>query len=178
MSAVAELEPVTSPTQRFYDSLRGRGPSLNLLFEQARIALDREDDTILRDAFAGTIAVVLNDMLRSLHRTMRGSKSDWKNCGPRIAGHSIAQIVGAAAENYRHYELWDVSKPDEVWSMRSARILADVLGLPAKKSRKQPPFRGNVCWAVLDTVTGGTGYTRLDALVREFAGDLSKTVSA
>jgi hypothetical protein len=169
--STAQIEAPASPGA-FYESLRSRGPTLNLLFEQARMSLDREDDTILRDAFAGTIVVILNDMLRGFWRAHAGSKADWKNLGQRVRGHSIAQILAAAVDNFHHFEEWDASKPDIVWDLRSTKILCDILDIPAKKTHKQPPFRGNVCWAVLDAVTAGEAYGKLDALVREFAAAL------
>ena len=166
-----EAERAT-PYASLCDALRSRGPTLNLLFEQARMALDRESDTVLRDAFAGTIAVVLHDMVRGYWRAQSGSKTEWKDAGPKIAGFSLPQILAAAVDNFRHYEEWDTQKGATLTQVRSVRILAAVLGIPLKKHSKRPPFRGNVCWPVLEALASGAGYTRMDAIVREFALNL------
>ncbi len=136
------------------------------------MALDRESDTILRDAFAGTIAVVLYDMVRGYWRAQSGSKAEWKDAGPKIAGFSLPQILAAAVDNFHHYEEWDAQKAATLTQVRSVRILSAVLSISIKKHSKRPPFRGNVCWPVLEALANGGGYTRLDALVREFALNL------
>ncbi len=164
-----------SPYETLCDSLRSRGPTLNLLFEQARIALDRESDTILRDAFAGTIFIVLHDMLRGYWRAQGGSKAAWKDAGPKFNGCSLPQVIAAAVDNFRHFEEWDAQKPAELSQLRSVRILSAVLDIPTKKSGKRPPFRGNVCWGVLETLAEGAGYTKIDALVRAYAEALTTT---
>lgn len=158
-----------SPYDTLCDSLRTRGPTLNLLFEQARVALDRENDTVLRDAFAGTILLVLYDMLRGYWRVQGRSKSTWKDSGPKFAGYSLPQIVAAAVDNFRHFEDWDAQKPAAVAELRSVRILSAVLNLPTKKHGKRLPIRGNVSWAVLDSLAEGGGYSKIDALVRAYA---------
>lgn len=143
-----------------------------MLFEQARVSPAREGDTIVRDVFAGAIVAVLHEMLHDFWVLHNGGKSQWKRLGPQIAGYSIPQILAAALDNFRNYERWDASKAEDPARERSIKILSSVLGAPLKKNAKRPPFRGNVCWAVLDVLTAGAGYTRLDALVREFAEQL------
>jgi hypothetical protein len=160
------------PYDLFSDALRTRGPTLNLLFEQARVSPAREGDTVVRDVFAGAIVAVLHEMVREFWVVHNARKSQWKRLGPRVAGYSVPQILAAALENFRMYERWDAAKTEEIAQERSVKILCAVLGVPLKKNAKRLPFRGNVCWSVLDTLTDGAGYARLDAMVRQFAEEL------
>lgn len=169
-----ELKPPTA-YEAFCGTLRLRGPTLNLLFEQARVSPDREGDTIARDAFAAAIVSVLQGALRS-HSTSLGAPKDlWKRAGPRLAGFSVGQVLTAALDNARHFEEWDVEKAAALQQRRSVKILSAVLGIPLKKGAKHAPFRGSVCWAVLETLSNGGDYRAVEALVREFAAALERT---
>lgn len=166
---IAEEQPAPAAFDQFCSALRLRGPTLNLLFEQARISPEREGDVVVRDAFAGAIVTVLHDMLRGYWESQEGTKAEWKHVGPKISGCSIPQIVAAALDNLRHFEEWDSEKPASLAQLRSVKIVCAVLNIPFKKSAKRLPFRGNVCWPVLEMLSGGEGYGRIDALVRDFA---------
>lgn len=72
----------STPYDEFCRALRSRGPTLNLLFEQARVSPEREGDTIVRDAFACAILTVLHDMLREYWSALGGKKSEWKRLVP------------------------------------------------------------------------------------------------
>jgi hypothetical protein len=157
------------PHETFSNVLRLRGPTLNLLFEQARISPEREGDTVVRDAFAGAIVTVLHDMLRRYWAAQSGSKAQWKHAGPKRNGCSVPQILAAALDNFRHFEEWDAEKPATLAQLRSVKVLCAALDIPLKKTAKHMPFRGNICWFVLDVLSAGEGYGHIDALVREFA---------
>lgn len=150
--AAAEVENSAAAYHAFCRMLRSRGPTLNMLFEQARISPEREGDTVLRDAFAGALVSVLHGM----------------HAGPAIRGCSVAQILAAALDNLRHFEQWDSEKTAIMLQHRSVRVLC-ALGIPLKKNSKHPPFHGNVYWAVLEAFGTGAGYGSIEALVREFA---------
>lgn len=167
-----DVEQQPSPYDLFSDALRSRGPTLNLLFEQARISPSREGDTIVRDVFAGAIVAILHEMVKEFWLARNGSKGHWKRLGPQFGGYSVPQILAALLDNFRCSEQWDLRKAEDLAQERSVKILAAVLGIPLKKNAKRPPFRGNVCWAVLEAITAGNGYARLDAMVREFATQL------
>lgn len=167
-----EVETPAAPYDVFCRTLRSRGPILNMLFEQARISLEREGDTILRDAFAGALVAVLHDMLLDLWVALGATKSEWKHCGPGIQGWSVAYILSAALDNSRHFMEWDAEKSSVLMQRRSVKVLCTALGVPVKKASKRAPFRGNVCWAVLEALTAGGGYGAIEALVREFAASL------
>lgn len=167
-----ELAPATK-YEEFCRSLRSRGPTLNLLFEQARVSPEREGDTILRDTFAGAIVSVLHGMLSEYWLSSSGTKDRWKRAGTSVAGYSIGQILTAALDNFRHFEQWDCEKPADLLKRRSVKVLCAVLGLDGKKTSKHPPFRGNVCWPALEALSRG-GYGTLEALAREFAGALEE----
>lgn len=167
-----EVEPPPSAYDAFCAALRARGPTLNLLFEQARISPEREGDTILRDAFAGALVTVLHGMLHDYWVSESGTKYEWKHTGAPASGWSVAQILSAALDNLRHFEEWDSEKAESMLGRRSVKVLCSALAIPSKKTSKHAPFRGNVCWAVLEMLSAGGGYGALEALVREFAAAL------
>ncbi len=84
-------------------------------------------------------------------------------------GCSVPQILAAAVDNFRHWEDWDTEKYENVAQIRSVKVLSAALDLPIKKGGKHTPLRRNVCWLVLERLSEGGGYARIDALVREFA---------
>ncbi|HKU68950.1 MAG TPA: hypothetical protein VJP85_14345 [Candidatus Baltobacteraceae bacterium] len=167
-----DVETPGSTYDVFCRVLRARGPTLNLLFEQARISPQREGDTILRDSFAGAIVNVLYGMLRDYWTSLGARKEEWKHAGTRVSGYSIAQLLAAAAENSRRFEDWDREKPSLLAQRRSVKILCAVLDIPVKNVSKHRPFSGNICWAVLETVSHGGGYRGVETQVREFADAL------
>lgn len=166
---IVQEQPTPAAYEVFCNTLRSRGPTLNLLFEQARISPEREGDGVVRDAFAGAIVTVLHDMLRAYWEAQDGTKAEWKHVGPKMNGCSIPQIIAAALDNLRHFEEWDSEKPATLAQLRSVKVLCAVLDIPLKKSAKRVPFRGNMCWLVLEHLSSGGGYGRIDALVRDFA---------
>lgn len=169
------IEPAAPAYESFCGLLRSRGPTLNLLFEQARMASEREGDTVMRDAFAGALIWTLHGMLRQYWETTGASKAQWRRAGPLIAGYSIGQILTAALDNVRHFEDWDNEKSAVLLERRNVRVLCAALALPVKKSAKSAPFRGNVSWALLGALSQSTGYGALETLVREFARHLIGT---
>lgn len=173
-SAVPDADLRVWPYDAFCGVLRLRGPTLNLLFEQARVSPEREGDTIVRDAFAGAIVTVLHDMLREYWIAQAGSKTEWKHGGPKINGCSVPQITAAAIDNLRNFPEWDSEKPATLAQMRSVKVLCAALNIPLKKNAKRMPFRGNICWAVLEALSANEGYGRIDALVREYAAALKR----
>lgn len=167
-----ELAAPASPYEHFCSTLRSRGPTLNLLFEQARVSPEREGDTIVRDAFAAALVTVLHGMLRELWASLGGTKTSWKGAGPLVNGLSIGQILAAAVDNSRRFEEWDREKVPELLAHRSVRVLCVILAISVKKAPKHPPFRGSVCWAILEALGGGGDYRAIEALVREYAANL------
>jgi hypothetical protein len=149
-----------------------------MLFEQARVSPEREGDTVLRDAFAGALITVLHDMLRDYWVSVGATKSEWKHAGPRINGCSVAHVLSAALENLRHFEEWDCERRSVFLERRSVKVLCTALSIPLKKTSKHVPFRGNVCWAVLEALGGSGGYGAIEALVREFAASLQSKCEA
>lgn len=167
-----DVETAANPYEAFCNALRSRGPTLNLLFEQARISPEREGDTVLRDAFAGALIGVLAGMLEQYWLCLSGTKYEWKRMGALLGGYSIAQILSAGLDNSRHFEDWDKEKTAAFLQHRSVKVLSAVLGIPVKKTSKHAPFRGNVSWALLETLSAGGGYRSIESLVREFAASL------
>jgi hypothetical protein len=165
----------TSLHSAFCEMLRSRGPTLNLLFEQARMALERNEDTVVRDAFAGAIITVLHDMLRAYWSAQDASKKSWKHIAPKIGGFSIPQILEAALDNVRHYEDWQTDRNTSIAHVRSVRVLSNVLDVPLKKNAKRAALRGNVAWPVLVALSTGGSYAQIQSLIQQVAENLEKS---
>lgn len=158
----------------FCETLRSRGATLNLLFEQARLSLERDEDTIVRDAFGSAIIVVLHDMLRDYWIAQEASKKAWKHTEPKIGGFSIPQILEAAVDNIRHFEDWQADRNTSIAHVRSVRVLSSVLDVPVKKNAKRAPLRGNVAWGVLVALSSGSSYAQIHSLVQQVAENIAK----
>ncbi|HET9095388.1 MAG TPA: hypothetical protein VFN37_01895 [Candidatus Baltobacteraceae bacterium] len=169
-----DVESASSAYDTFCAALRARGPTLNLLFEQARVSVEREGDTIVRDAFAGAVVTVLHGMLHDYWVSQSGTKYEWKHASAPANGWSVAHVLSASLDNLRHFEEWDSEKAALMIGRRSVKVLCSALAIPFKKTSKHAPFRGNVCWAVLETLSEGGGYGAIEALVREFAAALDQ----
>lgn len=77
-------------------------------------------------------------------------------------------------DNARHFEEWDAQKAATMLQRHSVKVLCAALAIETKKNSKHAPFRGNVCWAVLEAVSAGSGYGTIEALVRQYADELQK----
>lgn len=108
-----------------------------------------------RAAYAGTILVVLHDILRRVNEAYGARMDAWKAAKPQIEGHSFGVIVWAAGNNFRHFAEWaKANEPDEKQS-RSIRVVSDILGLSISANASDHQVRENLCPQVLYVLSDG-----------------------
>lgn len=60
--------------------------------------------------YAGSIVIVINNMLQRFRKDLGASEGDWKSGGPMFSTYSAGSIMAAAANNFRHHDVWARSK--------------------------------------------------------------------
>jgi len=107
-----------------------------------------------RDAYAGTIVLVLNHLLRRFEDDVQAAPGKWESVGPLVKGRSVGTIVQAAGNNFRHFEEWAATNPPTPKQLSSIQVIADVLGERIAANGAGHPFRINVCAEILDVFAG------------------------
>jgi hypothetical protein len=113
-------------------------------------------------ACAGAIFVILNNLLSRFRNDLTITQGRWAASGSLIKGVSLGSLVGAAANNFRHYDEWRRSNPPTQQQLSSMNVIQQVLGLVPQ------PIRENVCPEILGVVGDGS-YERLNRAVFDFA---------
>jgi hypothetical protein len=124
--------------------------------------------------FAGAILVVINNLLQRFRLDLGVSADKWNTAAPQFFGHSLGEVVAAAAANFRHHDEWASSPQPNKQQMTSMVILAPMLGLPAVDERGFRTIRSNVCREILEALSGES-VEWLHDLVFQFAKDLAGT---
>lgn len=127
---------------------------------------------VARGVYAGSIALVLNNMLQSFRGNIAATLDEWKRADPLFDGHSIGQILEASANNMRHADEWQVTRPPTRQQMKSIEVLSAVLHEPL-----DPPdgsrhgFSREISPETLDVISDGN-FARLEANLFSFANNL------
>lgn len=107
-------------------------------------------------AYAGTIMVVLDNLLQRFKSDLKATWDDWGKCGPLIEGHSIGSIIRAAANNFRHHDEWARTDPPDTKQWPSIPVIAAVLKQAIAPDGARHPFRQNVCPDVVAALSAGS----------------------
>jgi hypothetical protein len=134
-----------------------------------------------RDAAAGTIMVVLANLLHRLRvylgfhplKFTTSTPTEWFASQPTFAGHSFGVVLDAAAANFRHHDEWARTEPPSDQQLRSITVMADVLGKMIAPDGAKHPFRGNACPEILLALSNGK-FEVLNKNLFAFARTLSK----
>jgi len=113
-------------------------------------------------ACAGTLFVILNNLLSRFKNDAQTSRDRWNEGGPFINGVSLGAVVSAAANNFRHHDEWRRSKPPTQQQLSSMNVLLETLGLGPQLIRE------NICPKILKAMSGGK-YDQLNRNLFEFA---------
>ncbi len=106
-------------------------------------------------ACAGTIMIVLYNLLMRYKMDLNASNEKWEKSLPQIGGCSLGSIIKAGAANFRHHDEWARSNRPNEQQLSSIRVVAAALNQPITADGKGHPFRGNICLELLETVSGG-----------------------
>ena len=124
---------------------------------------------------AGSIFVVLNNLLQRFKQDLNVSDNEWKSASPTIKGFSIGEIFAAAAANFRHYDEWarvKIKSPSEQ-QMSSMKVLCGLLDCSVLTDRGFPTIRTNECGSILMMVSNGS-VDYLHQITFDYAKALSK----
>jgi len=153
---------------------RGEGPSLS----QAPQAYHEATETIIESqlissTLAGSISVILNNLLQRLKLDLNASDDEWRLSAPMTNGFSVGEIFAAAAANFRHYDEWAATKVPDAKQMISMKVLCGLLNTPVQTARGFPTIRTNVCGSVLMLISRGSVDT-LHEITFDYAKSLAK----
>lgn len=126
---------------------------------------------IARDVYAGTIAIVITNLLHDFRRNISATAVEWRQSPPLFDGHSIGETLGACANCARHGDEWARTEPKTAQQRRSIEVLSAVLqdtisrrGVGGLLIKDIPP-------KVLNVVSSGDFLT-LESAVFSFAQNL------
>jgi hypothetical protein len=162
-------------TQVMGERSSGRGPSLGRdpeeFHEMTDVIGESESGA---SVFAGSILVVMNNLLQRFKLDLNVSREKWCSSAPLFSGHSLGEIVAAAAANFRHHDEWASSPQPNSQQMASMNILAPILGVPPVNERGFRTIRSNVCREILEVLSAGS-VEQLHSHLFEFAKNLGNT---
>jgi hypothetical protein len=107
------------------------------------------------EAYAGTVMVVMGQILRREWADLGSPPSMWDTAGSLIAGHSFGAILEASGNNFRHSDEWKVTSTPDGRQLKSIRVIADVLGIPVSPTGANHPVRENLCPETLLVLSNG-----------------------
>lgn len=129
---------------------------------------------VARGVYAGSIAIVLNNMLQSFRVNIGATQDEWKKASPLFDGCSIGQILEASANNVRHAEEWQATRPPTRQQMSSMQVLSAALREPL-----DPPdgsrhrFSREICPETLQLISDGD-FGKLEENLFLFANNMLK----
>ncbi len=108
--AAAEYEKMESGIGGFIERMRDYRETRDLRGKLRRVDTKIEDFESARgsaDIYAGAVALVYDDIVKSLRRNYKDKDVGGKNqTGPLVNGFSVPRILTATSNNFRHYEDW------------------------------------------------------------------------
>lgn len=151
---------------------QGIGPSINMnpvaFHEETESIGDYESGS---SVFAGSILVVLSNLLQRFKKDLNPSKGQWESAGLMVNGFSIGVIFSAAAANFRHHDEWARMQTPNAQQQASMDVLCAILERPLM-TNGFPTIRTNVCREVIIKVSGGS-VDRLHQITFDYAKALS-----
>lgn len=162
-------------TQVMGERSNGIGPSLGgtpeAFHEMTDVIGESESGA---SVFAGSILVVMNNLLQRFKLDLNVSREKWCSSAPHFSGHSLGEVVAAASANFRHHDEWASSPQPNKQQMASMNILAPILGVPPVNERGFRTIRSNVCREILGVLSSGS-VEQLHSHLFKFAQNLGDT---
>ncbi|HEY2683759.1 MAG TPA: hypothetical protein VGI93_09645 [Steroidobacteraceae bacterium] len=127
----------------------------------------------ITSVLAGSIFVVLNNLLQRFRQDLDAEESEWRAAHPIFESYSLGQIVSSAAANFRHSDEWASVKSPTMVQRQSMEVICGLLKRPVQMQKGYPTIRSNVCGSILITISESS-FDRLNQLVFDFAKALAK----
>lgn len=147
-----------------------RHPMQNLDYDAYHRTNDATDAAeVARGVYAGSIAIVLINMLQSFRVNIAATQDEWKKAAPLFDGYSVGQILEASANNVRHAEEWQTTRPPTRQQMNSIQVLSAVLHEPLEPTDgSRHRFSREICPETLQLISDGD-FRKLEANLFSFA---------
>lgn len=115
------------------------------------------------NTFAGCIVLLVSGMLLRFKDDLDATADEWRTAGTMLGGHSVGELVVAAANGFRHDDEWRKTRPPTPQQARSQTVIEAALG-PRASPLGYYPGR---CAEVVSALAGGDG---LEGLARAVLG--------
>lgn len=162
-------------TQVMGERSNGIGPSLGAdpeaFHEMTDVIGESESGA---SVFAGSILVVMNNLLQRFKLDLNVSREKWCSSAPHFSGYSLGEVISAAAANFRHHDEWASSPHPTNQQLVSMNILAPILGVQPIDERGFRTIRSNVCREILEALSAGS-VEHLHSHLFKFAQNLGNT---
>ncbi len=110
---------------------RGKSPTCGIDYDAYHRTNDAMSSAeVARGVYAGSIVVVLNNALQSFRVNIAATQDEWEKALPLFHGCSVGQILEAPANNVRHAEEWQTTRPPTRLQMKSIQVLSAALQEP------------------------------------------------
>jgi hypothetical protein len=141
-------------------------PMMSLDYDEYHRINDAMDaEFVAKEAYAGFVVVALSRILQSFKADIGCDLGDWNAAQPQFAGHSFGQVIVASANNARHADEWQTSRPPVPQQLKSMKVLSAVLKEPLDPSDgSRHGFGREVSRDILEAICDGTMF----ALERDF----------
>jgi len=156
---IRELRDTASKLEKKREEILSKGPAQGRFLDSNDVeSYHTVNDAIgagelSRSAMAGSLMIVLSSLLGRFKDDLDASPADWNAGSPKYANYSIGEIVGAAANSFRHEDEWTKALFAKKITKRqrlSMEVLRSALGWPIDSDTYYPK-----CEAVLDLISGG-----------------------
>jgi hypothetical protein len=135
---------------------------LDEIWDEIRLESETVGQEEIQDIFAGTLFVILSNLLLSMGAQIRAAGGNQMPAegGRRIGGTSLLQLIRVAGNNFRHHDQWH--QPNDQAAQNIAVL--EAAGLCG-------PWNRNRCAEILELV-GWTGRKELSLEVRMLAKEI------
>ncbi|MBI1174918.1 MAG: hypothetical protein GC139_06600 [Sideroxydans sp.] len=178
-STIAELfTPMAREATRFENlsrsRKRGEYPTLTLNPQAYHEITDSIIEAqLVASTLAGSIAVILNNLLQRLKQDLKAPDDEWHQAKPIFSDFSLGEIFAAAAANFRHYDEWASTQLPTKQQLTSMSVICGLLNVPVQTEKGFPSIRTNECGNILMLISKGDIET-LHRLTVEYAKSLAK----
>lgn len=131
---------------------------------------------VAKGLYAGTIVVALSNALQVFRHDIRAGKAAWDQSRPQFDGVSLGQVVVAAANNVRHADEWQITRPPTPQQLQSIIVLAAAL-----REKLDPPdgarhkLHREVSPEILSLLSDGN-FQKLEERIFAFAKSMYSTL--
>ena len=122
----------------------------------------------------GSVILLLSSTLQRFQEDSAAGAEEWNLAAPLFGGHSVGQVIVAAANGVRHDDEWAKTRVAKPIQRRSQDILSKALPSASVRRRLAP----GLAIEVLDTLSSGGSFEKLNENMFTFAHGVALKVRA